>query len=100
MGSGLRHSGLDRYHDGRHHWSRTNFLALALGPEHHGTVVGGLVNLVLFLALLFWPSGDYDSSTPDFERTAPARSFAASGMNSVATDRIARASGEFGRRSF
>src|SRR3984957_21208121 len=35
----------------------------ALGPEHEGTVVGGLINLILFLALMFWPSGDCESSS-------------------------------------
>jgi len=31
------------------------FPHLAMGQEHTGTVVGGIVNLVLTLALLFWP---------------------------------------------
>lgn len=31
------------------------FPHLAMGQEHTGTIVGGIVNLVLTLALLFWP---------------------------------------------
>lgn len=31
------------------------FPHLAIGQEHTGTIVGGIVNLVLTLALLFWP---------------------------------------------
>ena len=38
------------------------FPALALTPEHNGTVVGALANLGLGLALTFWPSGDAEGS--------------------------------------
>ena len=31
------------------------FPAYALGQEHTGTIAGGIVNLVLTLALIFWP---------------------------------------------
>jgi uncharacterized membrane protein YhaH (DUF805 family) len=31
------------------------FPHLAMGQEHTGTIVGGIANLVLTLALLFWP---------------------------------------------
>jgi uncharacterized membrane protein YhaH (DUF805 family) len=31
------------------------FPAYTFGQEHTGTIVGGIVNLVLTLALLFWP---------------------------------------------
>lgn len=31
------------------------FPAYAMGREHTGTIVGGIANLVLTLALLFWP---------------------------------------------
>jgi uncharacterized membrane protein YhaH (DUF805 family) len=34
------------------------FPHLAIGQEHTGTMVGGIVNLVLILALLFWPGSD------------------------------------------
>src|SRR5450432_2422977 len=39
--------------------------AWSLGPEHHGTIVGLLFNAALFLALMFWPSGDYEDPTFD-----------------------------------
>jgi len=37
------------------------FPAYTFGQEHTGTVVGGIVNLVLTLALLFWPGRDRDT---------------------------------------
>jgi uncharacterized membrane protein YhaH (DUF805 family) len=75
------------------------FPTLSLGHEHQGTAVGALVNLALFLALLFWPSGDYESSSPTFGETRrPDPSPRGGGAMSVAAERIARASGEFGRR--
>jgi uncharacterized membrane protein YhaH (DUF805 family) len=73
------------------------FPGWSLGPEHHGTAVGALVNLVLFLALLFWPSGDSDGSTPTFSET-PRPSPRRGSPISIADERIARAGGEFGRR--
>jgi hypothetical protein len=73
---------------------------LSLGSEHHGTAVGALANLVLFLALLFWPSGDDQSSPPTFgEMRRPDPSPRGGGTISVAAQRVARASGEFGRRA-
>jgi uncharacterized membrane protein YhaH (DUF805 family) len=36
--------------------------AWAIGQEHQGTIVGGLVNLALMLALTFWPSADSEGS--------------------------------------
>ena len=79
------------------------FPGLSLGPEHYGTAVGGLFNLVMTLVLLFWPSGDSDGSSSDVGewhrwpdpaprvgRTTPA-----------AVERIARVTNsEFGRRTF
>ena len=38
------------------------FPAWAIGGEHQGTMVGGLVNLGLLLALTFWPSGESESA--------------------------------------
>jgi uncharacterized membrane protein YhaH (DUF805 family) len=38
------------------------FPAWAIGQEHQGTIVGGLVNLALMLALTFWPSADNEGS--------------------------------------
>ena len=74
--------------------------AMALGHQQPGTIVGALVNLALFLALLFWPSSEHDNSAatsggsfrmPDL----PARSSA-----TATASRVARiANGEFGRRA-
>jgi uncharacterized membrane protein YhaH (DUF805 family) len=77
------------------------FPGLALGPGHHGTAVSALVNLLLFLALLFWPGADYEDSPPPLsEPRRPDPSARGGGKPLVASERIARASGEFGRRAF
>ena len=75
------------------------FPGLSLGPEHYGTAVGGLVNLVMSLAVLFWPSGDFEGSAPEARWPDPTpRSGRAT---PVAVERIARvSSNEFGRRTF
>jgi uncharacterized membrane protein YhaH (DUF805 family) len=74
--------------------------AWSLGHEHNGTVVGGLVNLALVLALTFWPSGDYERPFNDAYRTPGGPASKPAAM-SAAAERIARASGaEFGRRAF
>jgi uncharacterized membrane protein YhaH (DUF805 family) len=76
------------------------FPGLSLGPEHHGTAVGALVNVALLLALFFWPSAHDEDAMPTLDeprRPDPSRS---SGTASVAAERIARASGDFGRRAF
>jgi uncharacterized membrane protein YhaH (DUF805 family) len=74
------------------------FPGLSLGPEHYGTVIGGLLNLVMTLALLFWPSGDLDGSAPDVSWSAPSRGNRAA---PAAVDRIARVTNRaFGRRTF
>jgi uncharacterized membrane protein YhaH (DUF805 family) len=78
--------------------------AWSLTHEHSGTVVGGLVNLGLVLALTFWPSGDYERPFNDAYRTPDGRSPKTSQKpqaTSVAAERIARATGaDFGRRAF
>jgi uncharacterized membrane protein YhaH (DUF805 family) len=82
--------------------------AWSLDHDHSGTVVGGLVNLGLILALTFWPSGDYERPFNDAYRTpdggspkTPSRTPSKTPATSVAADRIARAtSGGFGRRAF
>jgi uncharacterized membrane protein YhaH (DUF805 family) len=77
------------------------FPGLSLGAEHHGTAVGALVNLALFLALLFWPSAHDENEMPTFsEPRRPEPSVRGSGTASVTAERIARASGDFGRRAF
>jgi hypothetical protein len=64
--------------------------------------VGALVNLALLLALLFWPSGDYEAPTPTFgerSRKPDAPSYRAS-TGPVSADRLARATrSEFGRQA-
>jgi hypothetical protein len=77
----------------------TTMPAWSLGQEHHATIVGGLVNLGLLLALMFWPSGDYESPS-ETPRTTGAPS-PKPRQASLADARIARASGaQFGRRAF
>ncbi|PZM17141.1 DUF805 domain-containing protein [Rhizobium tubonense] len=46
----------------------------SIGKEHTQTVVGGLVNLFLTLALMFWPGKGYDDETPDFSEPRRLRS--------------------------
>jgi uncharacterized membrane protein YhaH (DUF805 family) len=75
------------------------FPGLSLGAEHHSTVISALVNLGLMLALLFWPSADDESAPPALSEPRRPDPAPRSGMNSVAAERIARASGEFGRRA-
>ena len=77
--------------------------AWSLGHDDQGTVVGALTNFGLFLAMLFWPSGDYESPTPTFgeARRKPDEPSAGRGTTSVPAARMARATGaEFGRRPF
>ncbi|MEH2485222.1 hypothetical protein [Bradyrhizobium sp. AZCC 2230] len=64
------------------------FPAWAIGGEHQGTMVGGLVNLALLLALTFWPSAvDEGVYTNPFE--PPAR---AASKPSTSDQRLARVS--------
>jgi uncharacterized membrane protein YhaH (DUF805 family) len=76
--------------------------AWSLGQEHHGTIVGALFNAALFLALTFWPSGDYED--PTFDATPPRQPETSSrgdGASAVAAVRLARGAGSgFGRRAF
>jgi len=80
------------------------FPSWSLGHDHRGTVVGALINLVLFGVLLFWPSGDYDESAPTFDapRKPEGSMFGPSTGRSAASApaaRIAQATrAEFGRR--
>ena len=76
------------------------FPGLSLGAEHHSTAISALVNLGLMLALLFWPSADDESSPPALGEPRRPDPTPRSGTTSVAAERIARASGEFGRRAF
>ena len=75
----------------------TNIPAWALDSQHHGTLVGAVVNFGLMLALTFWPNGDPDGPAFDQPRHTPPRS---RDPASPAASRIARVtSGEFGRRT-
>ncbi len=75
------------------------FPGLSLGPAHHATAVSAIVNLVFFLSLMFWPSGDDESSLPPTD--APRRQDPAprGGTNSVAAERLARVSGRLDRQT-
>jgi len=76
--------------------------AIALAHGQHGTIVGALVNVALFLALLFWPSGGHDYSAPTYSDRfrmpdVPSRSPVAE--STPAAPRISpAANGGFGRR--
>jgi uncharacterized membrane protein YhaH (DUF805 family) len=55
------------------HVAAARFPAWAISQEHQGTMVGGLVNLGLLLALTFWPSADSEGASQNpFQRRAAA----------------------------
>ena len=75
--------------------------AWSLGQEHHGTAVGAFVNFGLLLALTFWPSGEYEDSTPTFHETrrTPDNPSRRPDATSAAAARLARVTGtDSGRR--
>lgn len=72
------------------HLVGTRFPAWAIGQEHQGTIVGGLVNLALMLALVFWPSGDSESS--DGTPHAPRRSEAKASLSNARLARVSQGS--------
>jgi uncharacterized membrane protein YhaH (DUF805 family) len=75
--------------------------AWSVGQEHNGTVVGALVNLGLFLALLFWPGGDCENPTFGETPGRPDKPSPRTDAGSVAAARIARATGaQFGHRKY
>jgi len=75
--------------------------AWSVGQEHNGTVVGALVNLGLFLALLFWPGGDHETPTYGGTPSKPDRSSARPDSGAIAAARLARASGaQVGHRKY
>ncbi|QPF88556.1 DUF805 domain-containing protein [Bradyrhizobium commune] len=70
------------------HVAAGRFPAWAIGQEHQGTMVGGIVNLGLMLALTFWPSaGSEGSYNNPFQ--PPAR---AANKPSMSSERLARVS--------
>jgi uncharacterized membrane protein YhaH (DUF805 family) len=77
--------------------------AWSIGHDHHGTIIGALIDLALILALTFWPSGDPDNWTPTFGETGrkPYEPLRSSGGTSAPAARIAQATrADFGRRYF
>ena len=73
--------------------------AMAL-PNHNGTVVGGLINLGLYIILLFWPGGDHNDSPVVFDRPVSAAPRTPTpGPSSVSSERMTRTTGQFGRRA-
>ena len=65
--------------------------AWSVGEEHAGTIVGALINLALFFAMLFWPGGDYES--PTSAKLPPAKPPRGRPAPSAAAARIARVTG-------
>ena len=75
--------------------------AWSLGHEHHATIVGGLINLALVLAVWFWPSGDYEDPTFGETPRKPDTPARRTDAGSVVAGRIARAAEPgFGKRAF
>jgi uncharacterized membrane protein YhaH (DUF805 family) len=76
------------------------FPAWSFGSDHNGTIVGAAVNLVLLLALMFWPSGDHDGASFGGTAGRPDKPTPAAVTASIAAARLARVSGaDFGRRA-
>jgi hypothetical protein len=63
------------------------FPTWSLGAEQHGTAISAIVNLVLLLALLFWPSADDESSPPALGKSRRPDPAPRGGTNSVAAER-------------
>ena len=81
------------------HLIATKIPAVSLGPEHHGTIVGALSNLGLFLALTFWPGSSHAVEAPTFG-ASPSDAPPRRQDTSMAASRVARvAGGEFGRKA-
>ena len=77
------------------------FPSLAYGHDSPGTLVGAAVNLLLFLALMFWPGGEYGGAAPGEAGGKPDKPARGPEAASVAAARLARASGaDLSRRAF
>jgi uncharacterized membrane protein YhaH (DUF805 family) len=76
--------------------------AWSIGHLHHGTIVGAMIQFALTIALMFWPSGGFEASTPasgGSKRNPQGRS-QGSDPTSQSVARMARVTGAgFGRRS-
>ena len=69
------------------HVAAARFPAWAISQEHQGTMVGGLVNLGLMLALTFWPSAESEGSYG-----SPGQPSRSAASPSVSGARLARVS--------
>ena len=70
----------------------------AIGRDHHGTIVGALINLVLLLILTFWPSGTDDGSTLTQGESLISNQLHQRSSHAVSAARLTQATrGEFGR---
>lgn len=69
---------------------------LSLEPRHHGTIIGGLVNLAVVLVLTFWPGSGQPSESSASGGWTPRSRDRAGGA--VPADRIASVTGQLGRR--
>jgi len=69
------------------HLVAARFPAWAIGQEHQGTIVGGLVNLGLLLALTFWSSADSEGAAQN-----PFQPRAAAPKPSPSSERLTRIS--------
>jgi uncharacterized membrane protein YhaH (DUF805 family) len=77
------------------------FPSLAYGHDAHGTLVGAAINLLLFLALMFWPGGEYGGADAGGASGKPDKPARGADAALVAAARLARASGaDFSRRAF
>ena len=77
------------------------FPSLAYWHDAPGTLVGAAVNLLLFLALMFWPGGEYGGADPGEADGKPDKPPRGAEAASVAAARLARASGaDLSRRAF
>lgn len=81
------------------HIVAARFPALSIGKEHSHTAVGALINLALYLALMFWPGGEFSEppqSGDSFRPPPPAPD-----RSTDSTARLRAVTGEtrgFGRR--
>jgi uncharacterized membrane protein YhaH (DUF805 family) len=70
--------------------------------HHHGTMVGTMIQVVLLLALTFWPSAEFEAPTPTFggSQRTPQGPSQGSNAASLPAARMARATeAGFGRRA-
>jgi uncharacterized membrane protein YhaH (DUF805 family) len=82
------------------HLVATKFPALAIGKGDAQTAAGALVNLGLYLALMFWPSGEFSEPPRSNGPSLPPPPAPDRGTVSAARMRaVTGAAGGFGRRA-